>query len=108
ARKRRFHTAGVARSDFGGDSGVQVSVRNVALPRAIGKLQVDVKRNETMTHRRFWVYFLLFLFNVICYLDRINMSVAGRPVAQDFGLSPIQLGYLFSSFLLAYVVLMLP
>jgi MFS family permease len=61
-----------------------------------------------MTHRRYWVYFLLFLFNVICYLDRINMSVAGRSVAQDFGLSPIQLGYLFSSFLWAYVVMMLP
>ncbi len=61
-----------------------------------------------MTHRRFWVYFLLFLFNVICYLDRINMSVAGRSVAQEFNLSPVQLGYLFSSFLWAYVVMMLP
>ena len=38
-----------------------------------------------MTHRRYWVYFLLFLFNIICYLDRINMSVAGRSVAQEFG-----------------------
>ena len=37
-----------------------------------------------MTHRRYWVYFLLFLFNIICYLDRINMSVAGRSVAQEF------------------------
>jgi MFS family permease len=61
-----------------------------------------------MTHRRYWVYFLLFLFNVVCYLDRINMSVAGKPVAQEFGLSPIALGYLFSSFLWAYVVMMLP
>jgi MFS family permease len=61
-----------------------------------------------MTRRRYWVYFLLFLFNVVCYLDRINMSVAGKPVAAEFGLSPIQLGYLFSSFLWAYVVMMLP
>jgi MFS family permease len=61
-----------------------------------------------MTHRRYWVYFLLFVFNVICYLDRINMSVAGRSVAQEFGLSPVQLGYLFSSFLWAYVAMMLP
>ena len=61
-----------------------------------------------MTHRRYWVYFLLFLFNVVCYLDRINMSVAGKPIAQEFGLSPIALGYLFSSFLWAYVVMMLP
>src|ERR1700742_2590705 len=61
-----------------------------------------------MTHRRYWIYFLLFLFNVVCYLDRINMSVAGKPIAVEFGLSPIQLGYLFSSFLWAYVVMMLP
>src|ERR1700733_5298283 len=61
-----------------------------------------------MTHRRYWIYFLLFLFNVICYLDRINMSVAGRSIAGEFGLSPVQLGYLFSSFLWAYVLLLLP
>ncbi len=61
-----------------------------------------------MTHRRYWIYFLLFVFNVVCYLDRINMSVAGRSVAQEFGLSPVQLGYLFSSFLWAYVAMMLP
>ena len=61
-----------------------------------------------MTHRRYWIYFLLFLFNVICYLDRINMSVAGRSVAQEFTLSPVALGYLFSSFLWAYVIMMLP
>jgi MFS family permease len=61
-----------------------------------------------MTRRRYWVFFLLFLFNVICYLDRINMSVAGRSVATEFGLSPISLGYLFSSFLWAYVAMMLP
>ncbi|HVC63151.1 MAG TPA: MFS transporter [Acetobacteraceae bacterium] len=61
-----------------------------------------------MTHRRYWIYFLLFLFNVICYLDRINMSVAGSSIAREFALSPVALGYLFSSFLWAYVVMMLP
>jgi ACS family glucarate transporter-like MFS transporter len=63
---------------------------------------------RTMTYRRYWIYFLLFLFNVVCYLDRTNMSVAGRSVAQEFALSPVALGYLFSSFLWAYVVMMLP
>jgi MFS family permease len=59
-------------------------------------------------HRRYWVFFLLFLFNAIAYLDRVNMSVAGKPIAQEFGLSPVALGYLFSSFLWAYVLMMLP
>ncbi|MGH7030103.1 MAG: MFS transporter, partial [Stellaceae bacterium] len=60
------------------------------------------------TRRRYWVFFLLFLFNVIAYVDRVNMSVAGQPIANEFGLSPIALGYLFSSFLWAYVLMMLP
>ncbi len=61
-----------------------------------------------MTYRRFWIYFLLFLLNTISYTDRVNMSLAGRPIAQEFGLSPVALGYLFSSFLWAYVLMMLP
>ncbi|MGH7046039.1 MAG: MFS transporter [Stellaceae bacterium] len=60
------------------------------------------------TRRRYWVFFLLFLFNIIAYVDRANMSVAGKPIAHEFGLSPIALGYLFSSFLWAYVLMMLP
>ena len=60
------------------------------------------------THRRYWVFFLLFLFSALAYLDRVNMSVAGKPIALEFGLSPIALGYLFSSFLWAYVLMMLP
>jgi MFS family permease len=61
-----------------------------------------------ITRRRFRVYFLLFLFSAIAYVDRVNMSVAGKPIAQELGLSPVVLGYLFSSFLWAYVLMMLP
>jgi MFS family permease len=60
------------------------------------------------TRRRFWVYFLLFVFSGIAYVDRVNMSVAGKPIALELGLSPVALGYLFSSFLWAYVLMMLP
>ena len=60
------------------------------------------------TRRRFWVYLLLLVFGGIAYVDRVNMSVAGKPIAHELGLSPVMLGYLFSSFLWAYVVMMLP
>jgi MFS family permease len=60
------------------------------------------------TRRRFGVYVLLFVFAAIAYMDRVNMSVAGKPIALEFGLSPVALGYLFSSFLWAYVLMMLP
>lgn len=61
-----------------------------------------------ITRRRFWVYCLLLVFAGIAYVDRVNMSVAGKPIARELGLSPIALGYLFSSFLWAYVLMMLP
>ena len=60
------------------------------------------------TRRRFWVYLLLLVFAGIAYVDRVNMSVAGKPIAHELGLTPVMLGYLFSSFLWAYVVMMLP
>ena len=61
-----------------------------------------------ISRRRFWIYFLLFVFSGIAYIDRVNMSVAAKPIASELGLSPIALGYLFSSFLWAYVLMMLP
>ena len=61
-----------------------------------------------ISRRRFWMYFLLFVFSGIAYIDRVNMSVAAKPIANELGLSPIALGYLFSSFLWAYVLMMLP
>jgi hypothetical protein len=30
------------------------------------------------THRRYLVFFLLYVFSGIAYLDRVNMSVAGK------------------------------
>jgi MFS family permease len=61
-----------------------------------------------MPRRRYIIYCLLLVFAGIAYMDRVNMSVAGRPIAHEFGLSPVALGYLFSSFLWAYVLMMLP
>lgn len=61
-----------------------------------------------MTRRRYWVYFLLFLMNGISYTDRVNMSLAGHSIATEFHLTSVALGYLFSSFLWVYVLMMLP
>jgi ACS family glucarate transporter-like MFS transporter len=64
---------------------------------------------ETMPgHRRYWIYGLLFCLSAINYVDRVALSVASQPIAQEFGLSPIALGYLFSSFLWTYLICLLP
>lgn len=50
------------------------------------------------------VYAMLFLMTAISYLDRVNLSVAAGPIAKELGLSPVQLGWLFSGFLWTYIV----
>jgi MFS family permease len=50
----------------------------------------------------------LFSLSLINYLDRVTLSVAGKAIAGEFGLSPVQLGYFFSSFLWSYVLCVVP
>ncbi len=61
-----------------------------------------------VSHRRYWVYAMLFSLGVINFIDRITMSVASKPIATELGLSPIALGYLFSSFYWMYVLCLVP
>ena len=58
--------------------------------------------------RRYFVYAGLFLLMFINYLDRINLSVAAKDIATTYGLSPVELGYMFSSFLWTYLVFLIP
>ena len=58
--------------------------------------------------RRFLIYLLLFLFLCIYSLDRVTMGVAGSTVAKELHIGPVALGYLFSSYLWLYAVLLLP
>jgi ACS family glucarate transporter-like MFS transporter len=52
-----------------------------------------------MTCRRAWIALLIFTLVIINYIDRVALSVAAKPIASEFGFSPVQMGYLFSSFL---------
>ncbi|MDR3536700.1 MAG: MFS transporter [Acetobacteraceae bacterium] len=61
-----------------------------------------------MGYRRGWVALLLFTVVIINYMDRVALSVAAKPIAAAFGLSPVALGYLFSAFLWSYVLCLIP
>jgi len=61
-----------------------------------------------MGYRRFWVAMLLFCVVIINYMDRVALSVAAKPIEAEFGLSPVAMGYLFSSFLWTYVLCLIP
>ena len=61
-----------------------------------------------MNFRRVWVLVFLFTLTTINYADRVALSVAARPISVEFGLSPVQMGYLLSSFLWMYLLCLLP
>jgi MFS family permease len=61
-----------------------------------------------MSYRRGWVLVFLFTLTTINYADRVALSVAAKPISIEFGLTPIQMGYLLSSFLWMYVVCLVP
>ncbi|MDB5992802.1 MAG: major facilitator superfamily 1 [Herbaspirillum sp.] len=60
------------------------------------------------TNRRYLVYFAMFLMSAVNYVDRTNLSIAASAIASTFQLSPIQLGYMFSSFLWTYLFCLIP
>jgi MFS transporter, ACS family, glucarate transporter len=53
---------------------------------------------------RWLLIFWLFLLSAVAYLDRVNISVAGGSIAASYGLSNIQLGWIFSAFLVGYAL----
>ena len=55
---------------------------------------------------RFKVIFMSFLAVFICYIDRVNISVAIIPMQEQFGWSESQVCIIFSSFYLGYVFTM--
>jgi ACS family glucarate transporter-like MFS transporter len=62
-----------------------------------------VNRART-SHMRWFLVCWLFILSAISYLDRVNISVAGRSIAEEYGLSNVQLGYVFSAMLIGYAL----
>jgi ACS family glucarate transporter-like MFS transporter len=63
---------------------------------------------EPFHFRRGWIYVLTLALVTINYMDRAALGVVAQSVRGEFSLSPVQMGYLFSSFLWSYVIFLLP
>ncbi|HUE03691.1 MAG TPA: MFS transporter [Bryobacteraceae bacterium] len=57
---------------------------------------------------RWLLIFWMFAISAISFLDRVNISVASRFIQQEFHISDLQLGPVFSSFLVGYALLQAP
>ena len=57
---------------------------------------------------RYSIVLMLFLVTVINYADRATIAITGKPLQDELGISSVQLGYIFSAFGWAYVLLQVP
>ena len=60
-----------------------------------------------MFPERYKLIFMSFLAVFICYIDRVNISVAIIPMQQQFGWSESQVGLILGSFYFGYVFTMM-
>jgi len=70
--------------------------------------KIDSLRRFIAEHRRYEVILLLFIMMIINQGDRATLSIAGASLSHEVGLSPAQMGWLFSAFAWAYMLLQLP
>lgn len=61
-----------------------------------------------MKYKRSWIAVFLFTLTMINYMDRIALSIAAKPIAKEFNLDAVQLGYLFSAFTWGYTLFLIP
>ena len=50
----------------------------------------------------------IFVVSAIAYLDRVNIAIAGQAIAKEFHISNVQLGPVFSAFVLGYALFQAP
>lgn len=61
-----------------------------------------------MPYRRGWIAVFLFSLAMVNYMDRIALSIAAKPIAEEFHLTSVGMGYLFSSFIWSYALFLIP
>jgi ACS family glucarate transporter-like MFS transporter len=63
---------------------------------------------EATTGVRWTILALLTGFSVVSYLERVNISVAAKLIKPELGLNDIQMGRVFTAFMLGYALFQIP
>ena len=64
--------------------------------------------SERSSRVRWRLVFWLFVLSATAYLDRVNLSVAAAKLTDEFQISNVQLGFIFSAFLFGYALFQTP
>lgn len=60
------------------------------------------------TRTRWFIVALIFVMGVLMFIDRVNISIAAKHIMPEYGLSEVQMGTIFSAFVLGYALLQVP
>jgi MFS transporter, ACS family, glucarate transporter len=63
---------------------------------------------QPATHVRWGILACIVMVTVLTYLDRLNLSIAGRYIQDELALSTQTMGWVFSAFLLGYSLFQIP
>jgi len=64
---------------------------------------------ESQTQTRWWIVALLMALCFISHLNRVSMSIAAdERIMAQYGITPVQMGWVYSAFLLVYTIFMIP
>ena len=64
--------------------------------------------SQPTSHVRWFLVFLLFVLSAVAFLDRVNLSIAGAKISEEFAISNVRLGLVFSAFLFGYALFQTP
>jgi MFS transporter, ACS family, glucarate transporter len=64
--------------------------------------------SQKPTRARYWVVVFAVTLAVLSYIDRVCISQAAPVISSDLGLTKSQMGYIFSSFAVAYALFEIP
>jgi MFS family permease len=60
------------------------------------------------TRARYWVIVFAIALAILAYIDRVCISMAAPHISRDLGLSKVQMGWVFSTFAVAYALFEIP
>ncbi len=64
--------------------------------------------NQPRSNIRWVLIFWMFVMSAIAYLDRVNISIAAQDMQRDFHITDVELGWVFSAFVLGYALFQAP